>query len=139
MRSTHNAYLTGSAYLRYAYLSGKLRTKKIVSPFWKMYRHAPASTTLCGWLYSSDINFVRHYIFSSSSPYLNFIIISSVFSLVSYVSARPYLLELQITYIKITKVYTFQCWITTVTISILLTLELHIPSFYRTTFLRRDN
>ena len=36
----HNAYLIGSAYLRYAYLSGKLRTKKLVNPFWKMPRHA---------------------------------------------------------------------------------------------------
>ena len=40
--STHNAYLTDSAYLRYAYLSEKLKTKKLVNPFWKMSRHAPA-------------------------------------------------------------------------------------------------
>ena len=39
----HNAYLTGSAYLRYAYLSGKLRTKKLVNPFSKMSRHAPGT------------------------------------------------------------------------------------------------
>ena len=34
--------LTGSAYLRHAYLSGKLRTKKIVNPLLKVSRHAPA-------------------------------------------------------------------------------------------------
>ena len=33
--------LTSSAYLRYAYLSGKIRTKKFVNPFWKMSRHDP--------------------------------------------------------------------------------------------------
>ena len=37
----HNAYLPGRAYLRYAYFSDKLRTKKFVNPFWKMSRHAP--------------------------------------------------------------------------------------------------